>query len=165
MLLILWPVLLLGSCAGSVTEDRVSEHPAPEKLVVLENEMQVMVLVDETAGSEVIEKHAAIVHRASPRLFVVRVEPAVRDRLAELPGVAAVTDGAFSAGVSERLYEAEALFAAAFAARGTSKQRVGNGLEWDAPGYEPPDPPPETPPDAAPDTKPTSKKGDTNDGP
>lgn len=118
--------------------------------------MNVMVLVDETAALEVIEEHAAIVHRASPRLFVVRVEPAVRARLDELPGVVAVTGEAFSAGVAERLDEAEALFAAAFAARRTPKQRVGDGLDWDAPGFEPPDPPLESPPDVAPLGSPSS---------
>ncbi|HHJ13678.1 MAG TPA: hypothetical protein ENJ79_04780 [Gammaproteobacteria bacterium] len=107
-----------------------------------------MVLVDETAGFGEIDKHATIVHRASPRLFVVRVEPAVRARLAKLPGVVAVTDRAFTSDVSERLDEAEALFAAAFAARGTSRRRASDGLEWDATGFDPPSP--ETSSDAAP---------------
>ena len=121
--------------------------------------MQVMVLVDEAAASEVLEKHGAIVHRASPRLVIVRVEPSVRARLGELPGVVAVTEGAFSAEVSGRLDEAEALFAAAFAARGTSKQRAGDGLEWDAPGFEPPD----SPPDSASGLGPNVETGGTND--
>jgi hypothetical protein len=111
----------------------------------------------------VIEEHVAIVHRASPRLFVVRVDPAVRAQLVELPGVVAATDEAFSAGVAEQLDEAEALFAAAFAARGTPKQRAGNGLEWDAPGFEPPDAPLESPPNVAPQGSPTTDIKDRRD--
>lgn len=127
-------MLLLGSLAGCVFEDSAGKRNALEELTVLENKIQVMVLVDEPADAEIIEKYVSIAHKASPRLFVVSVEPAFCVRLAELPGVAAVTEGAFDADVSGRLDEAEALFAAAFAARGAAKRRVGDGLEWDALG-------------------------------
>jgi hypothetical protein len=60
-----------------------------------------------------------------------------------MPGVVAVSGGTLPSGLVERLDEGEALFVTAWASRmtGPQKQRGGEGLPWDASGFEPPDPP------------------------
>jgi len=103
--------------------------------------MLILVFVDETVGAAALKDSATIVHTASPRLFVARVDLARRSDLASRPGVIAMTEGTLPDEVANRLNKAEALFATAFANRRTSKERPGEGLPWDAPGFEPPDSP------------------------
>jgi hypothetical protein len=58
-----------------------------------------------------------------------------------VPGVAAVTVGAVAQEVIADLDETEALFIRAWASRrgGLERPRPGEGLDWDAGGFEPPD--------------------------
>ena len=105
----------------------------------MEDDSYVLVLVEDAASRKAVEEYATIVHSASSRLHVVRLGVTTHIQLARLPGVVAVENRAFPVDIARRLDKKEALFAAAFAARGTTKERVGNGLPWDATGFEPPD--------------------------
>jgi hypothetical protein len=84
-----------------------------------------------------------VTQTVSPR--VVIVEPAAdatKEELQTMNGVQAVLDPGESAALDVRrtLSDTEALFVDAYAQRGRSKQRPGEGLDWDAEGFLPPDP-------------------------
>jgi hypothetical protein len=83
-------------------------------------------------------------HVASPRLVVVERTPAaVAAAEHGVDGVVAVSDGELPQALMDRLGPEEQLFAGAWASRmtGAEKEREGEGLTWDAPGFDPPDPP------------------------
>ncbi len=83
-------------------------------------------------------------HEASPRVFVVEGGQGELVKLRSISGVLAATAGDLPPKVLESLDDGEALFVAAWLSRikeGSSKQRRGDGLSWDAPGFVPPDPP------------------------
>lgn len=87
-----------------------------------------------------------IVHAVSPRVFVIESSADGSSAAVEaLPGVAAVSEGGVASEILEGLDETEALFVAAWSRRRgeSKKQRRGEGLDWDAVGFEPPDLPPE----------------------
>lgn len=75
-----------------------------------------------------------------PRLLVVRLAADDLVALQEIDGVAVVTANPVELDVTPPLSDTERLFAAGWAARGVkSGPRAGDGLAWDAPGFEPPD--------------------------
>ena len=82
--------------------------------------------------------------KVSPR--VVIVEPAgdaTKEELQTMTGVKAVLEPGERLGADLRgtLTDTEALFVDAFAQRARHKERPGEGLDWDAEGFLPPDPP------------------------
>lgn len=84
----------------------------------------------------------------SPRVVVVAVSPEETPPSPSTPGVVAVSSGAPPPDVLEELDDQETLFVRAWTSRmtGPQKQRRGEGLPWDAPGFEPPDSPAGEPP-------------------
>lgn len=103
--------------------------------------MDILVLMDEPIGGKALPSSWTLVHRASPRLIVVRLSGASPEEIADRPDVVVATVGALPPDVIPRLEPDEAVFAAAFAARRDKGERIGEGLEWDASGFEPPDAP------------------------
>lgn len=104
-----------------------------------------VVLADESGGAleRVAETHR-VIHVGSPRMVVVATSSGASDEaLRSLSGVAAVADAELPTDVVERLGPEERLFALAWLRRMTEKkkERPGEGLPWDAPGFTPPDPP------------------------
>jgi hypothetical protein len=85
----------------------------------------------------------AVTHAASPRVVVVNADREEAATLRSLPGVTGVFDRNVPGDVLESLDESEALFVAAWESRqeGREKVRPGEGLPWDASGFEPPDRP------------------------
>lgn len=84
-------------------------------------------------------------HVASPRIIAVECPPGELAGLRSIPGVTVVTSGGVPSKVMEGLDDSEALFVTAWLSRikeEPAKQRLGEGLSWDAPGFLPPDPPP-----------------------
>ena len=112
---------------------------------------EVLVILDPLSAAKTQER-LRISHRitqvGSPRVVVVAVSPEETPPSPSTPGVVAVSSGALPPGVMEELDEQEALFVRAWASRmtGPQKQRRGEGLPWDAPGFEPPDSPAGEPP-------------------
>lgn len=93
-------------------------------------------------GLEVaVARVARVVQRCPPRLAIVEADERARAALRALPGVRAVTDGPLDEETSRDLTQAERLFAAAWAAGRQPRVRAGDGLAWDAPGFDPPDRP------------------------
>jgi hypothetical protein len=86
--------------------------------------------------------HGRLVHSASPRLFVLELRPGeqVTDLMDE-PSVRWAGERPPDA-VAEGLDEAERLFIDGWLLRRRGKpQRPGEGLDWDAEGWRPPDGP------------------------
>jgi hypothetical protein len=71
---------------------------------------------------------------------LVRVDDDERDAVLRIPGVTALVEEP-PAELPTDLSPEERVFVAAWAARGAPKVRRGEGLDWDAPGFEPPDRP------------------------
>lgn len=123
--------------------------PRARRVGLLSGTKEWLIILSDEGADEArkrLSAHHRIVQVASPRVVVVqspeKVEPDMP--LRSIPGVVTVTDGEAPPEVMEGLDESEALFVAAWSSRikqGPSKERRGEGLPWDAPGFEPPDPP------------------------
>jgi hypothetical protein len=105
-----------------------------------------IVISDDRAAEEFKQLSAGyrVSQVASPRVVVVEGSPGALAGLRSIPGVTVVTGSDTPPGLTEGLDEGEALFVAAWLSRskeGPPKQRPGEGLPWDAPGFLPPDPP------------------------
>jgi hypothetical protein len=111
--------------------------PDDEVLVILEASSP-------RAAHERIRSQYRVTQQVSPRVFVIQ-RPADPATLRALPGVLGVAEGRVPAELLSDLDETETLFAQAWSERASmrSKQRPGEGLPWDAPGFTPPDPPPD----------------------
>lgn len=80
-----------------------------------------------------------VVSTLGARLLVLRAGADAHAEIVQLPGVQAVAADAHAVAGLHGLDENEQLFAAAWAAQGAkSGPRRGAGLDWDAPGFEPP---------------------------
>ena len=85
-----------------------------------------------------------VTQKVSPRVMLIEpADDATREELEAADGVAAVVTpgGSLDAAVRETLTEIESLFVGAYAQRSRPKERPGEGLDWDAEGFLPPDPP------------------------
>lgn len=108
---------------------------------------EVLVVIGEQRAAEAFKQLSSgysVRQVASPRVVVVDGSVGVLAGLRSIPGVTVVTRGDAPSGLTEGLDEGEALFVAAWLSRseeGPPKQRPGEGLPWDAPGFLPPDPP------------------------
>lgn len=85
-----------------------------------------------------------VMQSVSPR--VVIVEPSgdtTKEKLQTTNGVDAVLERgeSLTGDVRRTLTDTEALFVDAYAQRSRPKERLGEGLDWDAKGFLPPDPP------------------------
>ena len=106
---------------------------------------EALVILSPSAPADVaatVQAQARLTQRLPERLLVVEAGPLGVQRLRELPGVAAVlTSGADK--MPDGLEPGEVLFVEAWATRQRAgkRDRLGEGLDWDAPGFQPPDPP------------------------
>lgn len=85
-----------------------------------------------------------VTQRVSPRVMIVETAPGVTTQdLQRIDGVAAVIGPGERIDAAQRssLTATESLFLDAFAQRYKPKERLGEGLSWDASGFLPPDPP------------------------
>jgi hypothetical protein len=116
-----------------VTEASGERHDRGEFLVIL----------DPAAPAEALEDLRGsyrVTQIGSSRVVVVAVSPGEEPPSSTAPWVVAVSGGAPPPDIIEGLDEHETLFVRAWASRMASpkKQRRGEGLPWDAPGFEPP---------------------------
>lgn len=100
---------------------------------------------EQRALAQRLQARCTVVSTMGPRLMVGRVPPHGLTGLRALPGVLAVIECAADLVVlpaAAGLSDTEALFASAWVAQGQKNgPRSGAGLDWDAPGFEPPDAP------------------------
>ena len=86
----------------------------------------------------VIHPHVEIQQRLPPRLAIVAADEEGLRALERKPEVRAVFTGDVPPEALTQLNEAERLFAAGWNQRHRPKQRRGEGLPWDAPGFDAP---------------------------
>lgn len=91
-----------------------------------------------TETSSSVTAHARVAQVGSERVMVVTAEPATLDRLRELPGVLKVMTPGDAVPESAGLNEQELLFVKGWQLSKQPKQRRGEGLAWDAPGFDAP---------------------------
>jgi hypothetical protein len=94
---------------------------------------------------EALRQHVRVSQECQPRLALVTVPTSAVPLLEALPFVAGVYDTPPPAEVLATLGEGELLFVRAWLTRRADPDhhgdddRPGQGLPWDAPGYQPPD--------------------------
>ena len=92
---------------------------------------------------QAVMRAAPAAQMISPRVFTSATADAARVR--SMPGVGAVLTGGEAVESLPALDDNETLFAQAWLSRaGKTKQRIGEGLDWDTPPMIPPDPPRQT---------------------
>lgn len=104
-----------------------------ERLVVLDSRNAASALAELLALASVTQVLGA-------RLALVRADDATAARLARISGVHGIHSGVLGA-IPSDLTETERAFVSAWEMRQRPKERPGDGLSWDAPGFTPPDPP------------------------
>ncbi|MGX5653426.1 hypothetical protein ACWKWC_01470 [Geodermatophilus nigrescens] len=82
-----------------------------------------------------------LVQHLPPRLAVVECDDDARAALPTAPGVLGIGGPELPDDVRDRLTGTERLFADAWVLGRRPKTRPGDGLAWDAPGFDPPDAP------------------------
>lgn len=96
----------------------------------------------ETPSHKEVRRSQRLMQILSDRVFTIEEPDAERlAELAELPGISLYREGAALAQIPDDLSATERLWVDAWGQRGEQKDRPGEGLSWDAPGFEPPDPP------------------------
>jgi hypothetical protein len=87
---------------------------------------------------DAMPSNAVVVQRFPPRLAIVSADETGIDSLRQNASVNAVFSGEVPAETLERFDQVARLFAAGWNERRRPKERRGEGLPWDAPGYEAP---------------------------
>jgi hypothetical protein len=106
---------------------------------------QALVIVDDQDPAATWMRLSAVVtitQHLPPRLAIVEGEDAAIEALPGVPGVRLAADETAPAAALERLTDTERLFAEAWIlGRAPKTDRRGEGLPWDAEGFQPPDGP------------------------
>jgi len=104
---------------------------------------ELLIVLESRSASETLAQLRAVANVTQvspPRLALVQAGPDARTRIARIQGVLHVLDDSART-LPADLTPAERIFAGAWQARQQPKTRTGEGLPWDAPGFEPPDRP------------------------
>jgi hypothetical protein len=91
-----------------------------------------------------VRRTCRVTQVASPRVAVVTCAPGEQPGVRSIPGAIVIGSGDPAPAVMGDLDDGESLFVAAWVRRMQelpAKQRRGEGLSWDAPGFTPPDAP------------------------
>jgi hypothetical protein len=106
---------------------------------------QALVILGPSVGENVADSIAAqarVTQIASPRVFIVSGDSSSVDNIARLPGVSHVLTGLEAPQDIADLNEQESLFVKSWLVSQQPKARgKTEGLAWDKPGFQPPDPP------------------------
>lgn len=137
--------------AGGGSSPRAREVGAAEqgKEAQLDASRQVLIVLrDATAAdhASVLQSRHRVLTMVRPRLMILEVDPRTVAELDRDAAIAGVYERDVPADVLAGLRPDERLFVDGWLLQRTaeSKPRVGDGLSWDAPGFQPPDPPPKT---------------------
>ena len=99
-----------------------------------------LVLADDvTQVLDQLGRSATLVQHLPPRLAIVECDHAARVALRTAPGVLGIGEPDLSDDVRDELTGTERIFVDAWVVGRQRKARPGDGLAWDAPGFEPPD--------------------------
>lgn len=86
-----------------------------------------------------LESDFQLLQIASPRVLTVTNTPQALAEIASRQGVVLATKDQVPSTVLEELNANEKMWIAGWQLRKQPKQRIGEGLSWDAPGFQPPD--------------------------
>lgn len=103
-------------------------EPAVEALVILD--------ASDPQALEALRRDAVVTQFLPPRLALVALP--LGTRVLKSRG-ATLYEHDVPGAVLDKLSENERLFVSAWASRRVAKERTGDHLPWDAPGYSPPD--------------------------
>jgi hypothetical protein len=120
---------MVGSRWSSVPSTSVELSPS-EVLV----ELQPGAVLEDAVPPE-----AHILQRLPPRLAIVTADEQGIRAMERTPAISAVFAGDVPPEKLEQFDQATRTFAAGWNERRRPKQRPGEGLSWDSPGFEPPD--------------------------
>ena len=103
--------------------------------------MSMLLVVAEDVGQVLdrLGRSVTLVQHLPPRLAVVESDDDARAALRTAPDVLGIGDPDLPDDVRGRLTDTERVFADAWVLGRRPKTRPGDGLAWDAPGFEPPD--------------------------
>ncbi len=79
-----------------------------------------------------------VTQQLADRIALAVVPAGVRDTLTSRPDVLNIYDEDVPTAVTDDLDEIERVFVNAWRERGRVKRRIGDGLRWDAPGFDAP---------------------------
>jgi hypothetical protein len=106
---------------------------------------EALVIVEEAQTEDALSlaaQHVQVTQALPPRLAIVSGTDAQIEAVRGVKGVVAVCEGAVPDALLQGMTPTERTFADAWALRGTPKKaRLGEGLAWDAEGFQPPDRP------------------------
>jgi hypothetical protein len=106
---------------------------------------EALVIVEEARAAEVLSRvgeRVEVTQRLPPRLAIARGAREALEAVRHLPGVVSVSEGPVPVPVLNGLNPTEQVFAEAWVlGRKPKAFRPGEGLSWDAPGFQPPDRP------------------------
>jgi len=104
---------------------------------------EALVIIEESQAESVLLQAGHLVQvtqRLPPRLAIVRGQTSELEALRNLPGVIAVSEGPIPESALQLLNPTERVFAEAWGVgRQPKTARPGEGLAWDAEGFQPPD--------------------------
>ena len=131
--------LVVFACAACAAKTQSSEPWADDM-------QEALVVVGESESVSALPRIGELVQvkqQLPPRLAIVEGEARSFEAVRSLPGVVAVCEEAVPDTVLQQLNSTERLFAEAWVVgRKPKTERRGDGLPWDADGFEPPDRPP-----------------------
>ena len=81
---------------------------------------------------------ASVKQRLPPRLAIVEGDSDQLASIRSIPGIISIFEGTVPETTLQQLNPTERLFAEAWAESRRPKSRIGEGLPWDAEGFEPP---------------------------
>ena len=134
-------VTILTTCAANVAAPSLGRASDGPEVPVADTQQEQLVILDADrvdAALAEIQAVASVTQMLRPRLVLVRADPDVQEGILRIPGVIGLFEAA-SADVPSELSPVERVFVDAWATRSAPKTRPGEGLDWDAPGFEPPD--------------------------
>jgi hypothetical protein len=108
--------------------------------------IEIIVILDTDNADETrceLESRWTVLQKASPRVLVLAGAPNTIPEVSAVKGVTALIDHELPKSLTSTLTPPEILFISAWLLRQNraSKQRRGDGLDWDTEGLLPPDPP------------------------
>jgi hypothetical protein len=127
-------LLVTFACTGYAAAIQRGELPRMSTALVIMNESH----ADDVLSQ--VGQFVKVTQRLPPRLAIVEGEDRQLEAVRTLPGVIAVCEGPVPDSVLQQLHPTERLFADGWAAgRQPKTARPGEGLQWDAEGFQPPD--------------------------
>lgn len=111
----------------------MQEEPAVDDLII-----EALIVLGRDAAHMALPAHVAVRHRLPPRLVVVAATRRDLEGLRDTPNVDEIYVDRAPADALTHLDASERLFAKAWNERIPAKSRKGDGLPWDAPGFDAP---------------------------